>query len=46
VRESGQQAAALAYHYLLFEADGDTLAGQAVDASGKVIDSFTLAARK
>ncbi len=46
VREPGQQAAALVYHYLLFEVDGDTLTGRAIDANGKEFDSFTLTARK
>ncbi len=46
VREPGQQAAALVYHYLLFEVDGDSLTGRAIDANGKEFDSFTLTARK
>ncbi len=46
VREPGQQAADLAYHFMLFEADGGTLTGRAIDQDGKVIDSFTLASRK
>ncbi len=46
VREPGQQAASLSYHYLLFTASGGTLAGQAIDVNGKVIDSFTLAPRR
>ncbi len=46
VREPGQQAASLSYHYMLFTADGDTLAGQAIDVNGKVIDSFTLTPRR
>lgn len=41
-REPGQQAAALAYHFVLFQADGSTLTGKAIDQDGKVIDSFTL----
>ncbi len=46
VREPGQQAAALVYHFVLFQVDGSSLTGQAIDQDGKVIDSFELYYRK
>lgn len=46
VKESGQQAGALVYHYMLFEVNGDKLTGKAVDVNGKVIDSFEITASR
>jgi acid phosphatase type 7 len=42
VREPGQQAAALVYHYLLIEVSGNTLSARAISVDGKQIDAFTL----
>ena len=46
VKEPGQQAGALVYHYTLFEVSGDRLTGKAIGVDGKVIDSFEITARR
>ena len=42
VKEPGQQAAALVYHYLRLDVNGNTLTARATDVNGKQIDSFEL----
>jgi hypothetical protein len=44
VREPGQQAAVLIYHYLLIDVNGDKVTGRAIDKDGKVIDTFEITA--
>ena len=46
VREPGQQAAALLYHFVLLDIIGNRLTGQAIDKDGKVIDSFEITATR
>jgi len=46
VKEPGQQAGDLVYHYMLIEVNGDKLTGKAIDVNGKVIDSFEIMASR
>jgi len=46
VKEAGQQAAALAYNYMLFDVSGDTVSGRALSVDGKLIDSFEIKATR
>jgi 3',5'-cyclic AMP phosphodiesterase CpdA len=46
VKEAGQQAAALVYHYMLFTVSADTVSARAISLDGTQIDSFVIKATR